>query len=42
MNKEENIRIISANELSKDDQKRVNEALKKSNSGVNFTIKYEV
>ena len=42
MNKEENIRIISAKPLSKDEEKRVLEALKKANKGVNFTIKYEI
>jgi len=42
LNKEENITIISAEELSESDKSRVEEALKKSHAGVNFTLKFQV
>jgi F-type H+-transporting ATPase subunit O len=42
LNKEENIRIISATELEQSEQDKVIEALKKSHVGINFTVKYEV
>lgn len=42
LNKEENITIISAEELSSNDKSRVQEALKKANAGVNFTLKFDV
>jgi len=42
LNKEENITIISAFDLNEDDKKRVQDALKQSQKGVNFTLKYKV
>lgn len=42
LNKEENITIISAQELNENDKKRVVEALKTSQKGVTFTLKYKV
>ena len=42
LNREENITIISAEELSEKDRARVQQALKQSNAGVNFTLKIEV
>jgi F-type H+-transporting ATPase subunit O len=42
LNREENITIISAEELSEDDRSKVHDALKKSHAGVNFTLKFQV
>jgi F-type H+-transporting ATPase subunit O len=42
LNKEENITIISAEELNSGDKSRIQDALKKSNAGVNFTLKFDV
>jgi len=42
LNKEENITILSAQELQENDKKKVVEALKKSQKGVNFTLKYKI
>ena len=42
LNKEENIIIISATELSSGDRERVKEALKKSHAGVNFTLNFKL
>jgi len=42
LNKEENITIISAEELSNEERERVRDSLQKSNKGVNFTLKFEV
>jgi len=42
LNKEENITIISAFELNEADRQRVTEALKSSQKGVTFTLKYKI
>jgi F-type H+-transporting ATPase subunit O len=42
LNKEENIRIISASDVSAEQKKKIEEALKKSNQGVTFKLTYEV
>lgn len=42
LNKEENIIIISANELNNDDKDKIVAALKKSQEGVTFTISYQI
>ena len=42
LNKEENITIISAEDLSNEDQERVRESLQQANKGVNFTLKFQV
>ena len=42
LNREENISIISATELSTEDQEKVRAALKQANKGVNFTLKFQV
>jgi len=42
LNKEENIRIISAEELSSEERERVRESLQKANKGVTFTLKFEI
>jgi len=42
LNKEENITIISAEELSNEERERVRDSLQKSNKGVNFTLKFEI
>jgi len=42
LNKEENITIITAEELSNQDRERVREALQQANKGVTFTLKFEL
>jgi ATP synthase F1 delta subunit len=42
LNKEENITIISAEDLSNEDRERVRESLQQANKGVNFTLKFQV
>jgi len=42
LNKEENITIISAEDLSTEDREKVRESLQKANKGVSFTLKFEV
>lgn len=42
LNKEENIKIITAQDLNNEDQEKVRSALQKANKGVNFTLKFEV
>lgn len=42
LNKEENIRIITAQELSSEDKERVGQALQTANKGVTFTLKFEI
>lgn len=42
LNKEEDIRVISAVDLNKDEKKRVIEALKKNKPDTKFKVTYEV
>jgi F-type H+-transporting ATPase subunit O len=42
LNKEENITIISAEDLSNEDRERVRESLQQANKGVTFTLKFQV
>ena len=42
LNKEENITIISAEELNNEDREKVRESLQQANKGVNFTLKFQV
>lgn len=42
LNKEENITIITAEELGNEDREKVRSALQTANKGVNFTLKFEV
>ena len=42
MNKEEDIRVICAKKLSKEEKGRVMESLKKNKPGVRFKVTYEV
>jgi F-type H+-transporting ATPase subunit O len=42
LNKEENITIISAEELSSEQRERVRESLQQANKGVTFTLKFEI
>ena len=42
MNKEEDIRVISAAKLDKDQKSRVIESLKKNKPGTKFKVTYEI
>lgn len=42
LNKEENITIITAEDLSTEDRERVRASLQEANRGVTFTLKFEV
>ena len=42
LNKEENITIISAEDLNNEDRESVRQSLEQANKGVNFTLKFQV